>query len=262
MARVTMAVMGASLLLSQEAAAKPPAEWGGFGFATVVGFVADWSQLEGDLDGPDALGPAFDVTPLGLQVGGGARALLGQWFVLGGKGVAWFAGGDRPDPGEVTLFGGGGGFDLGVAAYNRHHTLVYPYLGLGGYTLSVEVQNHREEPLRFGPVVLGQGQSRAFDAAFFTADFGIGIQRLMFFGEREDLLDGGLLAGFEGGFTVPIIKGAVTDGALSDLGVTGVYLRLTLGGGGFLFSDDPRYLEEERNYEDEDLDYERDYDDF
>ena len=249
-------------------AAKPPAEWGGFGYATVGGMVGDWSKLEGALDGPEAFGNAFDVSPLALQVGGGGKALLGQWFLLGGKGMGWFVGGDRRDDAEMSLSGGGGGFDFGVAVYNRHLTLFYPYVGVGGYALSFDVANGRDRDLRFGDATVGPGQTRAFSTGFFTADFGIGIQRMMFFGRRDDLSDGGFLAGFEGGLLVPLVKGALVDDAdqrvagVADFGLSGVYLRLTLGGGGFSFSDDPRYRDLRNDYEDEDLDFDRDYDDF
>src|SRR5690606_19307886 len=226
------------LLVSHEAAAKPPAEWGGFGYVTVGGLVGDWRHVEGDLDDEDAFGPGFEVSPLALQLGGGGRGLLGQWVVLGGRGMGWFVGGDRIDDAEIALSGGGGGFDIGIAAFNRDHTLLYPYVGFGGYGLSFEIASTGDRPLRFGAATIAPGETRAFSANFFTADFGLGIQRMMFFGEREDRSDGGLLAGFEGGFLVPVYRGAIVDdlaqkiGGVNDLGITGVYLRLTLGGGG------------------------------
>jgi hypothetical protein len=254
--------------ITGEAAAKPPAEWGGFGYATVGGLVGDWSRLESDFNGPDALGPAVDVSPLTLQVGGGGKALLGQWFLLGGKGMGWFVGGERRDDAELSLYGGGGGLDFGVAVYNRHLTLFYPYIGVGGYALSIEVANARESAFRVGSAAVGPGQSQVFTTGFFTADFGLGIQRMMFFGRRDDLSDGGMLAGFEGGLLVPLVKGALSDEAgqrvagVGDFGISGVYLRLTLGGGAFTFSDDPRYRDLRRDYDDEDLDFHQDYDDF
>jgi hypothetical protein len=241
-----------------EALAKPPAEWGGFGFGTVGGFIGNWANLEGDLNDVDALGPLFDLSPLTLHVGGGGRALLGQWVVLGGKGMAWFMGGDRRDDAEVTLKGAGGGFDIGIAAFNRNDTLVYPYIGIGAYALTLEVQNARDTAFSFGSARVAPCAADSFDAAFVAADFGLGIQRMMLFGERDAVHDGGMLVGFEAGLLAPFVRGTWSDqsgvelSGVQSFAVSGAYLRLTIGGGGFVFNDDPRYQRGGRDYEDVD----------
>lgn len=269
MVRTTAWLAGLAVVaIAAEAGAKPPGEWGGFGYVTTGGYVGDWSRLESMLNGEEALGPAFDVSPMALQLGGGGKMLVDQWFLLGGKGMAWFVGGDRRDDAEVSFLGGGGGLDFGVAVYNRHLTLFYPYVGFGGYTLSVDVANGRDRDLRVGGATIAPGATGTFTTGFWAAEFGLGIQRMMFFGGADALRDGGMLAGFEAGLLVPLIKGGLYDAAdqrvagVGDFGTSGVYLRLTLGGGGFSFSDDPRYRELRRDYDDEDLDFDRDYDDF
>ncbi len=89
-----------------------------------------------------------------------------------------------------------------------------------------------------GDDALPPGVTREYNSGFFVFDFGVGLQRFLFRG------DGGFALGLEGGFMTTIIKGDWEDAdgnkvtGLEKLGAAGGYLRLTVGGGGFLYAGD------------------------
>lgn len=222
------------------ALAKPPAEWGGFGHAFFGGALNGYGNFENEMAAPRALGDDFSISPLGMQFGGGGKFLIAGTILVGGKGMGWAMSADQSQGANVSLTGGGGGFDIGYAAYNQDQNLLYPYFGLGGYALEIEMQNRlATQSIAFGSARVAPDATDTFSAGFFTFDFGVGFQRLLFFG------DGGLTVGAEGGVMIPILRGAWQGedeneiSGLEELGVSGGYLRITLGGGGFIFGDDP-----------------------
>lgn len=247
------------VVLATPVRAEPPAQWGGFGYATVGAHGGSWADLQSDLQSETAMGSFFEINPLSLQLGGGGRAFLFDGLMVGGKGFGWFLGGEERDGATVGLSGGGGGFDLGYAVYNLDHLLVYPLAGLSAFGVTVDVQNDREADFVFGrDGAVAPGQAGSFGSGFLATEFGVGIQRMVMMGSRTT--GGGLLVGFEAGFYIPVVQGSWSDGddfavaGVDDFGVAGGYLRMTIGGGGFLFDPDPVYERRDAEYEDEDLD--------
>lgn len=230
-----------SMTLGGEASAKPPAEWGGFGHAFIGGTLNQYGNFENEMARPRVLGNDFSISPLGMQFGGGGKMLIAGTLLVGGRGMGWALDTDQSQGANVFMAGGGGGFDLGYAVLNRDENLLYPYFGVGGYGVSIEVANVlATQSIPFGTARVAPGETDTFSTGFFTIDFGVGFQRLLFFGH-----DGGFIVGAEGGLMIPILHGdwENEDGGeitgLEKLGVSGGYLRLTLGGGGFFFGDDP-----------------------
>ncbi len=226
--------------------AKPPAEWGGFGHAFFGGALFGYDHFDDEMARPRALGNDFTISPLGMQFGGGGKLLIAGTLLVGGKGMGWSVMADQSQGANVLITGGGGGLDIGYAAYNNDFNLLYPYFGLGGYSLTIEMKNAlATQAIEFGAARVAPDDTDAFSAGFFTFDFGVGYQRLLFFGS------GGFVLGAEGGFLIPILPGAWKDedgnevGGLERLGVSGGYLRITVGGGGFIFGDDPGWTQHE-----------------
>ena len=102
-----------------------------------------------------------------------------------------------------------------------------------------------------GGDVLMPGQQRSYEAGFLAAEFGIGFQRFLFW------RTGGFMLGAEAGFLTTIVRGEwqiaeseVEVPGLEELGFSGGFVRLTLGGGGFSFQDGS---DDEEEWEQEDL---------
>jgi hypothetical protein len=168
-------------------------------------------------------------------LGGGGGAVLFRHLWLGGKGYGLVTGGFDNAAGTASLSGGGGGLELGFVAVSSRRLMVIPYLGVGGFGTTLEVTNRTADDFVDGTYVLvPAGQRSTFDAGFWTLDAGLRVERL-FFWKNSGIAVGGEL-GFISSFTSPAWEvGNVELGGHDHAGLDGVYLRLTLGGGGFWF---------------------------
>jgi len=209
--------------------------FGGLGYASVAPFFGDISGLEEGLRAPTALGASYGVGRTGLLLGGGGGAVLFGRLWLGGKGYALLTGPFENARGEVSLTGGGGGFELGYVASSRAKMLVIPFMGLGGFAYSLEVTNRTSGPMTIQQAaVIPPSQSRKFTSGFATLDVGIRLQRLLFWGH------GGFSAGVEVGLlrslsTRPWQSESVELTDHPGAALDGAYVRLNFGGGGFVF---------------------------
>ena len=229
-----------SMVVTSDAHAEPAAEWGGFGQAFVGGMLSNYGNFENEMAQPRVLGNDFSMSPVGLQFGGGGWMMLAGTVLVGGRGLGFVVDASDTQGARVSFAGGGGGLVIGYAALNRDSYLLYPFFGFGGYGFSMEMTNVLGgQDIAFGSERVAPDATDAFSAGFFSFEFGVGFQRLLFFD------DGGFTVGAEGGFTIPVAPGGWNDAdgrdisGLEELGISGGYLRLTLGGGGFLFGDDP-----------------------
>jgi hypothetical protein len=235
---LTLAAVVASASVAGVAQAEPPASWGGFGHAMVSGHFGTFGALESSLRHPAAVGPDFTLNDIVLGAGGGGKALLAGILILGGRGTGWYVPSSGPDDIDVTVVGGGGGFEIGIAAFNRDHFLLYPYLGVHGYGVDVEIDNKTTRAVMFGQDALESGNKRTYQSGLWAAEFGIGLQRFLFWRH------GGFMVGAEGGLLTSVVQGDWHDAdgnevrGLQKFGFSGGFIRLTLGGGGFRFEGD------------------------
>jgi len=211
------------------------ARWGGLGFMQLGTHIGPVADVAGTLRAPDALGERATGPGFGYSVGGGGRAVALRRLVLGGRGFGTFAprvGGER---GSASFTGGGGGLELGVAAVNRDHWLLIPYVGGGGGGITMQVSNDSDGELFVADdEAIPSGGQRTYDAGFAYLEFGVGAHRLLFFG------GGGLALGVDVGgmFTVASTPWSAGGRELEGVGrgrFSGGFLRLTIGGGGFSF---------------------------
>lgn len=212
-----------------------PRGWGGFGHAFAGMVAGDLGGYDTQLSAETTLGSGAGPTVFGGMLGGGGRALLGRRIMLGGKGYALLTPTQSGAHGTARVTGGGGGLDVGVALYNRDRWLVYPYLGAQGFGLDLDVTNNSTQSRAIGEVRIPAGESRTFRTGFPMIEVGAGVQRLLFRGDEH----GGFMVGLELGFVYGFAGDAwqIDDMDVAGLGtpgLTGGYLRLTLGGGGFL----------------------------
>jgi hypothetical protein len=207
--------------------------FGGFGYGAIGPFFGDLSTLDTALQSPEAFGASYGIGRSAMTIGGGGGAVLFGHLWVGGKGFGLLTAPFNSARGEATLTGGGGGFELGYVLA-RSRMLVIPYFGFGGFSYNLNIKNESARTMNIQQSMLvAPGESRTFKAGFATAELGLRLQRLLFSG------DGGLMGGVEAGVLRSLTaapwrweryefvqhKGAVIDG---------VYVRITVGGGGFL----------------------------
>lgn len=214
---------------------KRRARLGGLGYMQLGTHIGPVGDVEAALTPDAALGERATSPGFGYTVGGGGRTLILRCLVIGGRGFGVFSarvGGDR---GSANITGGGGGLELGVAAVNRDSWLFIPYVGgsAGGLTLEVSSEAEGAVTIADDQPIPGQG-SRTYDTGFGDVEFGLATHRLLFFGE------GGFALGFDIGATVSVAPSPWSTGGQDIDGVergrlSGGFLRLTIGGGGFWF---------------------------
>ncbi len=208
---------------------------GGLGYVQLGTHIGPIGEIAETLRAPNALGDRSTSPEFGYTIGGGGRALILRRMVVGGRGFGVFTPRVGSDRGFATMSAGGGGLELGVAAVNRDHWLLIPYVGGGAGGVSVEVANDADTAIVIAddeeiPV---DGQRR-YDAGFGYIEFGLATHRLLFFGS------GGLALGldFGGIFSVaptPWSTGGRDLDGIDRARLSGGFLRLTIGGGGFSF---------------------------
>jgi len=204
---------------------------GGFGyvlqgveFTSVVG-------LGGPLE--NSLGEGAAPGLAAWQFGGGGKVLAWN-FLVGGKGYGIIRPEVSTGAGSARFGGGGGGLELGYAAVNRDGWLVYPYAGVSGLALNMELDNEVKLPLEFGDFEIGEESSEGFSSSYVAFEYGLGFQRLL-----QDS-GGGWLLGAEIGLLLTVDNTPWISESGGEVGdvispeVSGVYVRTTMGGGGFV----------------------------
>lgn len=231
---VVAAVLAITVLPGEARAEKRPIVTG-YGHFTPGVFAGSFGGVGQDLGRTESLGNGSELGPMGLFIGGGGRGIFGP-VVLGGKGFGIFGSSSPGANGDLSLGGGGGGFDLGWALV-KTDWLFFPFIGVGGMGVTVDVENTSNQVLRLGTQrTLSPGKTAALESGFFTGEFGFGLQRLLFWGDGK-YGRGGFLVGAEVGFLAALTGGDWTYGdadvpGLAPARIKGGYLRLSLGGGG------------------------------
>ena len=224
----------ASLLLVSPLQADP--DWddhdaGGKGY-----FAIGWSALD--------LGPLNDVLassgyrPISedfLSLGGGGYAVLGR-FVIGGQGHGYLGEGEDISLGgqnfRTDVLAGMGFVDLGWVLWSGGGCSLTPLVGLGGGGMSLQIDALAAPT--FGEVLAQPGHRSTLSTSAFLLDLGASFDFLLQRerGERR----GGPLFGVRVGWVLSPLHGGwelhgrdIAGGP--DLGVTGPYVRILLGGG-------------------------------
>ncbi|MEM6292480.1 MAG: hypothetical protein AAGA54_14490 [Myxococcota bacterium] len=212
------------------------ARWGGLGYMQLGTFIGPVGDIGRSLRADGALGPNASSPEFAYTIGGGGRALVLSRLVIGGKGFGLFAPRIGSDVGTATFAGGGGGLEIGVAAVNRRNWLFIPYVGGGGMGLGVDVTNDSTDTVSIGDdEAIPPDGRRLYESGFGYLELGAGTHRLFFMGS------GGFALGFDVGAMLSVgptpwsNEGGSTVEAIDRPTLRGVYLRLSIGGGGFTF---------------------------
>jgi hypothetical protein len=209
---------------------------GGLGYASIAPFFGEVSALESGLRAPEALGASYGLGDGALLLGGGGGAVLFGHLWLGGKGFGLLTTAFHNARGDAMLTGAGGAFELGYVLSTGPKMLVIPYFGFGGFAYNLEVTNNTtgQMPL-LNAFSLSPRESKVFTSGFATLEAGLRLQRLLFFARS-----GGLSAGLEFGVLRSLANGPWLSGRSEftheeGAKLDGVYVRVNIGGGGFVF---------------------------
>jgi hypothetical protein len=217
-------------------AEEPRRPWfGGLGYFSIAPFFGTVSALEPGLRAPEALGESYGMGDAALLIGGGGGAVLFEHLWLGGHGFGLLTSPFHNARGEAHLTGGGGAFELGYVLSTHPKMLIIPFFGLGGFAYNLEITNDTtgQMPL-LNAFSLSPGESKTFIAGFATLEAGLRVQRMLF------ARGGGMSAGMEVGVLRSLSNGPWLSGSSEftheeGASLDGVYVRVNIGGGGFIF---------------------------
>ncbi len=217
---------------------------GGLGFASAGIIAGSFGDIEPALRADDALGPDASVGPMAITLGGGGGLLVSGRYMFRGKGFGMFVPSSPTSRGRVGLTGGGGGLDVGMVIYNRRHWMLYPFFGVGGLGMSLDVDNGSDGDLVLGGRTIEAGATRTLRTGFATLELGFAFHREVFGPSQPGSSGhGGFIHGGEIGVMTSVAAGRWDDEgatvAMAGGQVLGGYLRLHFGGGGFFMGERP-----------------------
>jgi hypothetical protein len=174
----------------------PGADTEGAGVFLAGAGVFDLSELNDHLEanGYDTFGSVI------VLLGGEGRAVLDSGFVIGGYGAALIAPNeDGPGDFQASLGGGFGMFDLGFALVRTRSLLFTITGGIGGYGLSLEIDDERSAS--FDEVLQEPGRSTTLSAGGLLVGAKLGLDARVPIGEPDK--------GRRGFFTLGVRVGAL-----------------------------------------------------
>ncbi len=237
-----LAISASLLLVACVAAAEDVPTVGGFGHFSPGVLSGGVLNLDLVLAEESLLGAGPGINSTAASIGGGGKIYVGG-VILGGNGFGFVHPDYQTEKGSVAMGGGGGGFSLGYNILREKYAILYPYAGVGGASIEVQISNRQaSRNMTFGDAVIGPGESETFVTGFFYYELGIGVQALLLQEDEDGSGGGGLIVGAELGFISSVAGGSWQNDLEEDVqnleGVafTGGYFRLTVGGGGF-FTD-------------------------
>ena len=171
-----------------------------------------------------------------FSVGGGGHGIINNKVIIGGEGHTLL--GEEITSGNYknSINVGYGFFNVGYIVYSKKQLRLYPLLGIGGGGINLKI---KEKPvsLSFDDVLNDPERSVELSTGGFLLSFAVGMDYLLLLGGDEEG-EGGLVFGLRAGYTLsPFKRGWEMDeieiSGAPDIGITGPFIRLMFGGGGF-----------------------------
>jgi len=207
-------------------------EGGGRGYFMFGGNIIDIKSLNSYLEskGYSKLADNF------ISFGGGGYGIIGK-VIIGGEGHGLIGEESTSDSYKTSIGASYGFVNFGYIVYSTKGLSVYPLLGLGGGKMSLKIVE-RGTASSFDDVLDNPERSAKLSTGGFLLTLALGTDYLLKLGEDEKG-KGGLVFGLRIGYTFAPIKGSwEMDGGIEisgapEIGITGPYIRLMIGGGGF-----------------------------
>jgi len=155
--------------------------------------------------------------------------------IIGGEGHGLIGGEATSDSYKTSIGAGYEFFDFGYIVYSAKGLSVYPLLGLWGGGMSLKIVERGTAP-SFDDVLDNPKRSAELSTGGFLLNLALGTDYLLKLGGDEKG-EGGLVSGICIGYTFAPIKGSWEMDGIEisggpEIGITGPYIRLMIGGGG------------------------------
>lgn len=232
--RLVAATFGFVLMVGAASAQEvPDTSELGMGFFQVGYIGLGLDDLNGNLSGASfpSLSESF------LTLGGAGYGSRGR-FMIGGEGHALLGSSETTMDGATRLSAGGGYgfFRLGYRVLSHSGLDASPVLGVGGGGIEVKIAE-RSSPT-FGDVLADPQRSSTLSSGMFLLDASMALLYRITLNESEEGEAGGILVGFQGGYT---FAPGSTSWRLDDLNdvaggpkvqIEGLHVSLAVGGWG------------------------------
>jgi hypothetical protein len=157
-----------------------------------------------------------------ISLGGGGYSVIKN-LMLGGEGKGFRTNSSSGNNTAITMTGGYGLFDLGYMVYYRQKLSIFPKLGLGAGGITLETAKKNTD--FSGALSLGQTSTETYET--YLIDVGLGVMYQV----------SHWMVGIHAGYLYALTddKWSAADIELSNgpaINLTGVYMKLTIGGGG------------------------------
>jgi hypothetical protein len=169
-----------------------------------------------------------------FSVGGGGHGIINNRFIIGGEGHSLLGGKATSGNYTSSIYVIYGFFDLGYVVYSINDFRVYPLLGIGGGVMNLKI-TERLTSLSIDDVLDNPLRGVEISTGGLLLDLALGMDYLLKFGGDEKGR-GGMILGLRAGYTISPFKGSwkmdeIEISGAPEIGITGPYIRLMLGGG-------------------------------
>ncbi|MFC1569197.1 hypothetical protein ACFL4L_03075 [bacterium] len=226
---VTLAVL-ATIIQAQETG--PVEETGGMGYSIFGQTTIAMDDMNTRLESKGYTG----LSDKFFSVGGGGHSILKEKWIIGGEAHVLL--GDDAVTGNYTssILINYGFANFGIVAWSMKDLRVYPLLGLGGGSMNLKIRENLSS-LSMDEVLDNPERGVNLVTGGVLLNLALGVDYLISFGEDEEGR-GGMMLGFRAGYTLAPFKGGWTMDDIEitgapEIGITGPYIRLMIGGGGF-----------------------------
>ena len=176
-----------------------------------------------------------ELTNGSFTFGGGGHFVYKN-FIIGGEGHG-LAGSSASNSGyNLNISGGYGFFNLGYIIYHNPTVNIYPMFGFGGGGASIAITDKNKLPENFDDLLDNPARESYITNGGFMMNFSIGADFIIS-GIKTEATSGGWLVGAKAGY---ILNTGGDDWYFNNekiagspnAGISGPYVRLTIGGGG------------------------------
>ena len=207
-------------------------EGGGMGY-----FMFGWSTL--DIEALNSRLESKGYSSMSdnfFSFGGGGHGIIKNRVIIGGEGHGLLVEEVTSGNYKNSVNVGYGFFNVGYIVYTKKQLRLYPLLGLGGGGMNLKI---REKPvsLSFDDILNDPERSVELSTGGFLLSFAVGMDYLLILGKDEEE-KGGLVFGLRAGYILSPFKSGwkmdeIEISGAPDMDITGPFIRLMFGGGGF-----------------------------
>ena len=222
-------VLSAALFTNTWATERKEPARSGAGYATMGVTTFDLSEFNQRLEGQ-----GYPTFPSQFIILGGGGYWQKNKMIFGGEGMAVVQPAKTHGTEKSRLSGGMGFVKLGYAFVQKNRLVVFPYLGLGGGGLTYS--RYSTVSADFDDVL--NGRSLMVETRYRTFLIRVALQgEYRFWKPRQGNRNGGMLVGFQLGYTFPVASGSwrfdetdVLNGPA--IPFSGPFFTILFGGGG------------------------------